>query len=93
QIKKNEQKQAAAQKQELCHKQMATYMDRFFKPIEKQKEGQTSTGSLNSIVQRCTTEFDQLVSKQDVSFVSDIIENIKAMKKLDLETNSRPRLN
>ncbi|CAF3117740.1 unnamed protein product [Rotaria socialis] len=65
QILKNEQKQAAAQKQELCHKQMVTYMDRFFKPIEK----------------------------QDVSFVSDIIENIKSMKKLDLVTNSRPRLN
>lgn len=35
QIKKNEQRQAAAQKQELVNKQMANYMGRFFKPKEK----------------------------------------------------------
>ncbi|CAF1272106.1 unnamed protein product [Rotaria sordida] len=95
QIQKKEQKQAAAQKQELLHKQMATYMNRFFKPIDKpsQKDGQTSTTNINNIVQRCTDIFDQLVSKQDISFVSDIIENIKSMKKIDIEINLRPRLN
>ncbi|CAF1414247.1 unnamed protein product [Rotaria sp. Silwood1] len=95
QIQKKEQRQAQAQKQELVHKQMATYMDRYFKPVDKpsQKEGQTSTTNTHTIVQRCTNIFDQLVSKQDVNFVSDIIENIKSMKKLDIEINSRPRLN
>lgn len=34
-IQKKEQKQAAAQKQETAHKQMANYMGRYFKPIEK----------------------------------------------------------
>ncbi|CAF3647851.1 unnamed protein product [Rotaria sp. Silwood1] len=67
QIQKKEQRQAQAQKQELVHKQMATYMDRYFKPVDK--------------------------PSQDVNFVSDIIENIKSMKKLDIEINSRPRLN
>ena len=32
---KKEQRQAAAQKQELLNKQMANYMGKFFKPIEK----------------------------------------------------------
>ena len=35
QKQKKEQRQAAVQKQELVNKQMATYMDKFFKPLEK----------------------------------------------------------
>ncbi|CAF3262241.1 unnamed protein product, partial [Rotaria sp. Silwood2] len=53
------------------------------------KDGQTSTTNINNIVQRSTNNFDQL----DVNFVSDIIENIKSMKRINIEINSRPRLN
>ncbi|CAF2621459.1 unnamed protein product [Rotaria sp. Silwood2] len=93
--KKAEQIQKKGQKQELTPKQMATCINRYFKPIDKpsQKDGQTSTTNINNIVQRSTNNFDQLVSKQDVNFVSDIIENIKSMKRINIEINSRPRLN
>lgn len=95
QMQKREQKQAAVQKQELVHKQMANIMDKYVKRIDKpsQKETQTSTSNSCQISQRCTDAFDQQVSKQDVNFVSDIIENIESMKKIEIQNNSHSRLN
>ncbi|CAF0951021.1 unnamed protein product [Adineta steineri] len=83
------------QKKTAAQKPMTNTMIKYFKPIDKsaQKDTQSSTTNGNNINQRCTDDFDQVVSKQDMNFVSDIIENLKSMKKIDIEINSRPRLN
>ncbi|CAF0975144.1 unnamed protein product [Adineta ricciae] len=94
-MQKKEQKQAAAQKQEMLQKQMANTMNKYFKPIEKstQKDGQTATTNNNCVYHRCTDDFDQIVCKQDVNFVSDLLENLRSMKPTEVENAARPRLN
>ncbi|UJR15193.1 hypothetical protein I4U23_002153 [Adineta vaga] len=88
-MQKKEQKQAAAQKQ------MVNTMNKYFKPIDKsaQKDGQASTTNNNNVNQHCTDEFDQIVSKQDVSFISDMLDSLNSMKRIDVENYTRPRLN